>query len=157
MSEELNISCADVKRITDRYIELVRAEVLSGREVHIFGLVSLVPDVVVDSYVSTTALYAKTISKELGIPYHTVMGTLREYINSLKETLLEGKNITICRIVGVYPTVTEEGIRIYTRISESIRTDLYNENSCVTSVRAHTNKLFKEFVLSTTKPMEKEE
>lgn len=147
IADELNIEQTKVKLIIDRYVSLCREDLLNGHVVQIFGLVTLVPNVRVDDFVATTAWYSKVISRMETIPYYTVLQTIKWYIDSMQRTLLKGKDVTIPRLVGLYSLRTVNNTyKVRSQISETVSKEISMGCRCVTAVRVHTNKLFKEYV-----------
>ena len=157
IADELNIEQCKVKAIIDRYIELCRENLLNGHVVQIFGLVTLVPDIKVDNFIATTAWYSKQISRLESVPFYTALQTVKGYLESMQETLLEGKDVTIPRLVGIYSLQTVDNTyKVRSQISDTISKEILDGCRCVTSVRVHTNKLFKEYVATVSATAVKE-
>lgn len=147
IANELSIEQTKVKVIIDRYIDLCREDLLNGHVVRIFGLVTLVPNVKTDDFVATTAWFCKQIAKQEALPFYTVLQTVKWYIESMQRTLLDGKDVTIPRLVGMYSLRTVDNTyKVRSQISETVSKEISSGCRCVTAVRVHTDKLFKEYV-----------
>lgn len=147
IADNLSIEQNKVREIIDRYIELCREDLLTGHVVRIFGLVTLVPNTVTDNFIATTAWYSRRIAEETVLPYYTILGTIKEYLESMQKTLLSGKDVTIPRLVGMYSLrTTNNTYKVRSQISETVTKEVSTGCRCVTAVRVHTDKLFKEYV-----------
>lgn len=131
--------------IITSYIEYCRNLILEGYQVSFFGLVTLVPNVIVDDSLVTQAYICKKVSQKIGISYHTVYAIIAEYLKEVNDDLLDGKSVDIRRVVSLHPLrdMDDNLKTVNASISVSIKRDLNIKNGCVTSVRAHTSRLIK--------------
>jgi len=144
IAEEYGVPRTIVKSIISSYIDYCKDLILHGERVDFVGLVSVVPDVQVETYNSTLAFECTKLADVLGIPYNTVFIIIREYINGLIDELLNGKSVEIRGIVTMKPYYENDKIGgIHASISTSIKKALSLINSPVSSVRVHTHKLLK--------------
>ena len=155
LADDNNIEQTLVSKIINSYISICRQDLLEGHVINFLGLVSMIPDYITSNYTATMAWYAKKVSENLSIPYHTCLLVIKGYTQSMIDDLMSGKPIDIRSIVSLHP-VTEDGVlcKVHASISTSIKEDLTIKNGVVTSVRAHTCKLLKHNVYNLAKNME---
>lgn len=147
VSDELGLDRAKVSRIIKTYIELNRADLLSGRVIRFLGLVSVEPDVITSCRISTLAMQCKRVSDILSMPYHTCLVTVKQYMCYLKQELSEGAVVDIRSIVSMHPYYNKgEYSGVQSSVSVSIKRDLKELNGDVTCVRVHTCKLLKQLI-----------
>ena len=151
LADEFGISKVQVNNIINTYISVCREDLLTGHVINFVGLVSVVPNVVISSYVGTTAWYSKKVSQMLNFPYNTVHTIISAYLEDLKDDITVGKAVDIRRIVTLHPLCNENEtlVTLHASISVSIKKELQYRNTGVSSVRAHTNKLLKRFLKNT--------
>jgi hypothetical protein len=144
IAEKYNVTQVMVHNIINSYIDYCKKQLYVGKEVQIFGLVTLVPDVVKDNYKTTLAYDCYQLAEQLGLPSHTVYVIIKEYINSLEEEILQGRNVEMRGLVALHP-MTKDGVLscIHSAISTTIKNELKTLNTPVSSVRVHTHKLLK--------------
>lgn len=144
IADKYNITQVAVHSIIGRYIEYCRGLLVKGVVVNVFGLVDIVPDKILLSYNTTLAYECRGIADSLGLPSHTVYIIIKEYLDSLREDVLNGKPAELRGLVTIHP-LYENGrlIRIHSAISLSIKKLLRNSNTSVESVRVHTCKALK--------------
>lgn len=144
IANRYSISKVSVGSIINSYISILRDELLGGREIRVLGLFSIVPNVIVDNRISTTACIAQKVSDDTGISYTTCFHVIKSYLEALKDELSQGISVDVRSIVTLHP-IFEEGTLtcIHASVSSSIRRDLAIQNGAVTSVRVHTSKLLK--------------
>lgn len=146
IAEKYNIEQVKVHTIINSYISYCKDLLLSGHKVDIFGLASITPDVIIDEYATTLAYDCKLISKDLYLPSHTVYVIVQEYINSLIDNILSGKEVDVRGLFSVHPLSSLENdkvTKIHTAISSQLKIKLGTMDTPVTSVRVHTHKLLK--------------
>lgn len=149
IAEKYNITQVTVHAIVNGYADYCKELLLSGAIVNILGIVDIVPDVVLTEYNTTLAYDCKYIADKLGLPHHTVYVIIKEYLDSLREDILNGKTAEIRGIVTIHP-LYEDGqlLRIHSAISLSIKKLIQNSNTNIKSARVHTNKMLKDDISS---------
>lgn len=144
VAERLNMKQTKVAEVVNSYFTECRNDLFEGRVVRILGFATLVPDVVLDEFVCTTAMYCKRVSNTVGITYFTVREVMREYFDSCKEELFECRTVDFRRLVHIYPVSDGEKIcNVHAAISVTVKADMKNISSGVTSARAHICKVLK--------------
>lgn len=144
ISEQLNIHQTSVNKIINTYAEVLKEEIYQGKEVCIFGLASIVPTQEYTGYVSTLAYHAKKTANKCGSSYYTCLMVLNEYLDNVRESILNGENANI-RGVVTFAVVkdTNGSYNIHSSVSSSVRRDLDFKSSGAFNVRVHTAKLLK--------------
>jgi len=143
ISEGYNIEQTKVKEIIQEFIVYCVRRLSFGERVDFLGLVSFIPDIELCS-ATTLAFKCYDLADNLGLPRYTVFCVVQEYISSLRDELVKGNTIEIRGMVSMHPML-ESGVvtKVHSRISTSIKANLLNYNTNVTSVRVHTHKLLK--------------
>lgn len=156
IADKYGIEQVQVHEIISSYIAMCRELLFKGYTVSFFNLVSLVPDYQVSDYSMTLAYQCKLLSQRLNRGYHTVFAIIKEYLDFLREDLLDGNDVTIRGLVTLHPIISNDKVvKVHSAISVSIKRDLFTENGQVTSVRAHTYKLLRYSIrLNSTSPEE---
>lgn len=144
VAERLNMTQTKVAEVVNTYFSECRNDLFEGKIVRIIGFATLVPDVVLDEFVCTTAMYCKRVSDIIGVTYFTVREVMREYFEGCKEELFECRTVDFRRLVRIYPIHDDEKIcNVHASISVTIKADIEKFSSGVTSVRAHICKVLK--------------
>ena len=139
-----NLTQVTVHTIINSYIDYCKRRLYSGKEVQIFGLITIIPDVLVDNYKTTLAYDCYELSKEIGIPSNTVYCIVKEYINSMEQQILEGINVEMRGLVSFHPMYKDGELSVvHSAISTTVREDIQKLNTPIHSVRVHTHKILK--------------
>lgn len=147
IADDYNIEQVQVHKIISSYIAYCRELLLSGNEVTFFGLVTLIPNIMVSDYKTTLAYQCKEVSKVLNMGYYTVYRIVSAYLEFLHDDLLSGNPIDIRGIVSLHPICNEgKVVKVHSSISISIKRDIEIQNRDILSVRAHTHKLLKHII-----------
>lgn len=144
IAEKYNITQVTVHSIINNYFSYCKDLLLSGAVVNIVGLVSIVPDVILVEYNTTLAYECKGIANKLGLPQHTVYVIIKEYLDSVREDILNGKSAELRGIVTLHP-LYENGklVKVHSAISLSIKKLIATSNTRIKSARVHTSKMLK--------------
>lgn len=145
IAERYNVEQTKTHLIINSYIDYCKETLLNGHVIDFLGLVSVIPDKCSDRVRVTTAYECKTISDSIGLPWYTVFSIVDEYLDSLKEDLLNGIDIEIRGLLNMHPIRNEDGeiTGIHSAISSQIRDRIRAGGTYVDSVRVHTHKLLK--------------
>ena len=145
ISEQFNISYSSVHTIIKEFIKYSKELLYSGKRIDFFDLVYIEPDIITDGQKTTLGYNAIAVSKRLGIPYYTVYNVIKEYLNSLKLSLHEGKTAEIRSLVTLHPYKNEQGVNIiHSAISITVKKELSENNYPINAARVHTYKSLKE-------------
>lgn len=145
VAEQLDIEQTKVIRIISSYFDYCRQDLYCGRVVRILGFAYIEPNVILDDFVNTTAMYCKMVSESSSVTYHTVREVMRVYFAVCKADLLSGKSVDFRTLCTLHPIVDEEDnvIKVHVSLSALIFSRLDAKLSGVTSARAHLCKIFK--------------
>lgn len=145
LSERFNITQNVVHKVINAYLTYCREALLQGKQLKYFGLVTLVPDKVTDTFITTLAYDCSLIAEEIKLPQYTVYTIVNEYLQSLREDVLMGRDAEIRGLVVLKPIYNEYDIVIGVHANTSTMLKQYIEESDseITSVRAHTHKFLK--------------
>lgn len=149
VADKYNIPRVTVHNIISSYIEYCKELLVKGERVDFFGLVSIVPDVILNRYASTLALNSRVISKRIGVPSHTVFRVIEAYIEDAIESIQNGTTVEIRGLVVCKP-IYENGVvsKIHSNVSQSLKNILVGDHTPVSSVRVHTYKCLRAMVKS---------
>ena len=138
IADKYNITLTTANEIVDRYVVKCMYELLIGKRVEIQGLVNIVPQDERGGYVSTLAYMSKEIATEFGIPYNTVYYVLRDFIDGIKDDIMNGNDTEIRCLVQFHPVTKPNGdFTVHSNVSSSLATKV------ATPLRVHTHKLFR--------------
>ena len=144
ISESRGIKQATVLRVVSKYLELLREDLIYGKEVTVLGLFTVLPNKILHNTVDTTAMYSKRVGVSVGIPYHTCLEVLKLYLDALRAEVLSGSVVNIRGFLTIKPIMEmSTQVGFHASVSQSIKKDLELLNTDVTSVRVHTHKLLK--------------
>ena len=145
IASQYGLEMTKVHSIITSYIEYCRGLALNGFKVDFLNLVSLVPDIVKNKYGVTLAYECKVIANQLALPQHTVYVIVKEYLNSLREDVLNGRPIEVRGLFSMYPTCDENGkvVLVHAAISTQMKSYIKKYNTGVKSIRVHTHKFLK--------------
>ena len=141
IAKQYNITMTSVHDIINSYIAYCKGLVAKGERVELFGLVSIVPDVITSDYTTTLAFECEKVADLLALPQHTVYVVIKAYIEDAINSVLSGKVAEIRGLVVVKP-IRENGeiTKIHSNVSQSLKNVFLETDSVVTSVRVHTYK-----------------
>lgn len=142
VATSLGVDKVMVKDIIDSYLYLCREDLIRGYAVKFFGLVRIVPTPCKGNS-GTTAYFSKIISSDDSIPYYTVFSVIKMFLKNLQEDAIEGKSVTLLRLVTLHPS--KEGVR--SACSVSLREETRYAVSDAESFRAFTCPLLKRKVV----------
>lgn len=146
LSERFNITQNVVHKVIKTYLGYCKNELAQGRQIEYFGLVTLIPDVITDTFISTLAYDCVILAEELKLPQYTVYTIINEYLLSMREDVLNGREAEIRGIVILRPILDEnsrEIINVHANTSTTLKSYIESKNTSVTSVRAHTHRFLK--------------
>lgn len=150
LTEELNLPRSTVKEILSAFIFYKKAEVLSGKEIDIKGLVSVIPTPLRHEGRTTIGYTAKILARDYNIPYNSVFTILNRFIDIQMEQLKLGKQADFRGIVKIKPIVESNKIvAIHSSVSVSLVTDVGWEDG-IQSCRVYTSKLLKQNIIGTS-------
>ena len=149
IAEKYKINKNTVKTIIINYIDYMKERLLNGERIDFFGLVYVEPNVIVNTHRITLGYVCKKIADDIGIPQHTVYIIVREYLESLKEGLAQGKSAEIRGIVTLHALrASDNTLIIHSAISVTIKKYIETNTDCVIDyVRVHTYKGLKDEML----------
>lgn len=110
LAERFNITLADTERILKGYVTYIKDAVASGREVDIGGLVVMYPMGVAIEKRYTLAYDLKCLANQLRLPCYTVTAVIQQYIEDLRQDILNGESVEIRGIVSITPLVLDNNI-----------------------------------------------
>lgn len=144
ISDKLNISQVLVRDTINALIDEVRDTVLGGKSVWVLGLVSItVSDA---SFRNTLALTSKNVAYKTGVPYQTCLQICNLYLDSLRNNLCKGKDVSIRGICTLHVVTKLDG---NTHIMSSISRALVDSMDMVNpqrTVRVRTCRYLKEMM-----------
>lgn len=144
VADLLGVEQTKVKRIVVRYFDNCREELFAGKVVRILGFVTLTPNIIVDDFISTTAVYCKQVSIAESLPYYSVREIMRTYFDICKQELMEGRTVDFRALATLHPLLEDDRVtNIRVSISATLKDKLIMRNSGVTSARASICKLLK--------------
>lgn len=146
LADRFEITQVVVHKVINAYLLYCKNELAHGKQVEYFGLVTLVPDVVKDTFISTLAFDCTIIADAMKLPQYTVYTIINEYLASMREDVLNGRDAEIRGLVVLRPIFDEETnkvIRVHANASTTLKQYLEKNSTEVTSVRAHTHKFLK--------------
>lgn len=141
LAEEYNIPKVTVHKIILGYIDYCKSMLLRGEVVDIFGIVTIVPDVITSQYNTTLAYECEKIADILGLPQHTVFIIVRAFLEDSIQSILDGKVVEFRSLVTVKP-IMEGNVftKVHSSISQLLKYKFNSEDSKITGVRVHTYK-----------------
>lgn len=147
VADKYNIPKKTVHEIISSYLDYCKVLLVRGERVDFFGLVSIVPDVVVNRYASTLALNSSVVGRKIGVPEHTVFRVMEAYIEDAIEGIQKGTTVEIRGLVVCKP-IFENGVvsKIHSNVSQTLKSLFVGEHTPVSSVRVHTYKCLKDKV-----------
>lgn len=148
IADKYNIPQTTVHSIINNYLSYCKDLLVKGEKVDFFGLVSVVPNYISNSFSTTLAYNCKKVADMLAIPSHTVYRIMEAYINDAIENIQKGVTIEIRGIVVCKPIYEDGKVRkIHSNISQSLKNILVDTETNVTSLRVHTYKSLKDKLL----------
>lgn len=149
VAEKYNVPQTTVHSIISSYLGYCKELLVRGERVDFFGLVSIVPDVLLNKYASTLAYNCAEIGRRVGVPTHTVFRIMEAYIDDAIESIKRGTTVEIRGLVVCKP-IYENGVvsKIHSSVSQSLKNIFMGQDTSVTSVRVHTYKCLRDAVSS---------
>lgn len=149
VAEKYNVPQTTVHSIISSYLGYCKELLVRGERVDFFGLVSIVPDVLLNKYASTLAYNCAEIGRRVGVPTHTVFRIMEAYIDDAIESIKRGTTVEIRGLVVCKP-IYENGVvsKIHSSVSQSLKNIFTGQKTPVTSVRVHTYKCLRDAVAS---------
>ena len=103
IAKQYNITITSVHEIINSYIAYCKGLIAKGERVELFGLVSVVPDVITSNFTTTLAFECEKVADMLSLPPHTVYVVVKAYLEDAINSVLEGKVAERRGIVVVKP------------------------------------------------------
>lgn len=143
LSDTLNVKRAVVNRVITRYFQLCREDLMSGKVVHIVGFALIKPSLIYDEYIDTRAMYCLRVSRIEGVPFHTVLRLINEYLEICTEELNNIQSVTFHGLCSLHPYSEKGQLRgIRLSLSATINKELAEVDSPI-RVRAALCKMLK--------------
>ena len=145
LAERFHITQNVVHKVINAYLSYCKEVLINGRQLEYFGLVSLIPDKVNDTFITTLAYDCSIIADDIKLPQYTVYTIVNEYLQSLREDVLEGRDAEIRGLVVLKPIYNEDNvvIGVHANTSTMLKQYIEENETEITSVRAHTHKFLK--------------
>lgn len=144
VADRLGLEQTKVTKYVNTYFNLCHRDLLAGRVVQIHGFATLIPNVITNEFVKTTALYCKEVAAIENTTYYTVREIMRAFFDSCMEDLMDGQSVTFRTLVTLTPEIRQGNVvKIYSSLSATINNELQQQKSDVTSARSHLSKLLK--------------
>lgn len=138
-----------VHRIITTYIEYLKECLFRGERIDIYGLVSIVPDVITAEYNKTLAYDCYIIADMLGLPRYTVYAIIKAYIEDAKASIMEGTIVELRSLVTIKPYLDSKGeklVSVNSSVSQSLKNRLGTDGCVINSFRVHTYKVLRELL-----------
>ena len=147
VADKYQIPQTTVHSTISTYLGSRKDLLVHGERVDFFGLVSIVPDVLVNRYASTLARNAKIVGERIGVPSHTVFRVMEAYIDDAIENIKKGTTVEIRGLVVCKP-IYKNGVvsMVHSNVSQSLKNILVGVDTPVRSVRVHTYKCLRDAV-----------
>lgn len=146
LAEKLDITQNVVHKVITSYLTYCKDELANGKQVEYFGLVTLVPDVIKDTFISTLAYDCSVLANKLKLPQYTVYTIINEYLASMRNDVLSGREAEIRGLVIIRPIFDEKTkaiVRVHANTSTTLKQYIDSKCTDVKNVRAHTHKFLK--------------
>ena len=138
LAEQYNIEQTTVKKIILDFNEYNKKQLLSGYEITYLGICKVVPSPLKETENETLAYRCYKIAEQQGYPRRIVYYVVKEYLNYLKQSILEGSIAEIRGICTIHPYSN----CIHTNISLSLSQKIAEIGS-IEKARVHTSKSLK--------------
>lgn len=138
LANQYNIEQTTVKKIILDFNEYNKSLLLHGYEIEYSGICKVIPCPLENKPNETLALRCYKVADKYGYPKRTTYYIVKEYLNFLKQSILDGSIAEIRGICTIHPYDN----CIHTNISLSL-TKQISECGTIEKARVHTSKALK--------------
>lgn len=148
IANQYNVEQNKVHQIINSYITYCKDSLLSGHRVEIFGLITLMPNILVSDSNMTLAYECSKLDVCSTVSSYTVYCIVNEYINSLIEDVTNGKSVELRGLACINPIKDADGniISFHSSISALLKEKLINYDAGVSSIRVYTHRYLKHYI-----------
>lgn len=125
VAQSFGITMTSVREIIDSFVSECRLTLKSGSVLRLGDLATIRPNIIKTEYVPTLGYLSKLVADKKGLPYYTVYSVVNEYLNTVKDDILAGKNADIRKLVSFHSiSLGFEQFKVNCVLSASVRNDL---------------------------------